>query len=104
VALKASGASIQAGKTPRFALENSRWVIDHLEQTACSAAFRATGYGPGDMTWRMPRAGTYKIEVFEEGRSSPTYWDDLTVSSDLTLTTTLPPVALRPVRVTLSGC
>jgi hypothetical protein len=104
VAIKASGTPVQAGKMPRFALENSRWVIDHLKQTDCSAAFRATGYGPGDMTWHMPRAGTYKIEVFEEGGSSPAYWDNLTVSSDLTLTMTLPPIALRPVRITVSGC
>lgn len=104
VAIKPSGTSVEAGDTPHFRLENSRWVIDHLEQTACSAAFRATGYGTGDMTWRMPRAGTYKVKVFEEGGSTPAYWDDLTVSGDLTLTTTLPPIALRPVRVTLSGC
>lgn len=104
VAIKASGIPIQAGNTSHFGLENSRWAIDHLEQTACSAAFRALGYGPGDMTWHVPRAGAYRIEVFEEGGSTPVYWDDLTVSGDLILTTTLPPIAVRPVRVALSRC
>jgi hypothetical protein len=104
VAIKASSNPVHAGNTPHFGLENSRWAIDHLKQNACSTTFRAIGYGPGGMTWHVPRAGTYKIEVFEEGENTPAYWDDLTVSSDLILTTMLPPIALRPVRITLSGC
>jgi hypothetical protein len=104
VAIKASDNSDQAWNNPHFSLQNSRWVIDHLEQTACSVAFRATGYGPGDMTWHMPRAGVYGIQVFKEDGSDPEYWDNLTVSSDLTLTATLPPIAVQPVRVVLSGC
>lgn len=98
--------AIKASEAPSggFSLDNSRWMIDQLEQTICSATFRAAGYGPGEMTWRMPKSGDYRIEVFEEDESKPVYWDDLPVANDLILTTALPPIAVRPVRIAISGC
>lgn len=88
-----------------FELDNARWQVRDLAQDGCSLRFRASGYGPGDMSWRVPAPGPYGIEVADADSGKRIYWDQLTVGTDGMLTTSVPAVAAeRPVRVSLSGC
>lgn len=48
-------------KTP-YLLE-SRWAIKGLHIDEDSLIFEAFGYGPGEMTWKMPRPGTYTVRT-----------------------------------------
>lgn len=61
VALKARDAG--PVRTPR--LVDSRWSISNLQASAKGAAFTATGFGPGTMTWHVPRSDPGSIERWE---------------------------------------
>ncbi|MFO1209992.1 MAG: hypothetical protein U1E40_12340 [Amaricoccus sp.] len=89
----------------RFELDNARWQVRDVAQDSCSVRFAASGFGPGDMSWRVPAPGPYGIEVADADSGKRIYWDQVAVGPDGLLTTSVPAVAAeRPVRVSLSGC
>jgi hypothetical protein len=45
------------------ALVESRWRVWDVRRTPDGLRFRTQGFGPGEMTWRMSRAGAYTIEA-----------------------------------------
>jgi len=47
----------------RLVLNDARWEISQLNQTAGSAAFNARGFGPGAMRWRTDPGAHWRIEV-----------------------------------------
>ena len=61
---------------PGFALDNARWSVrERRAATACSLRFGAQGFGPGEMTWRVPAPGPWRIEVADAGSGERIYWD-----------------------------
>ncbi|MFO1144212.1 MAG: hypothetical protein U1E59_17905 [Amaricoccus sp.] len=88
-----------------FELDNARWQVRDLARGSCSVRFAASGFGPGEMSWRVPAPGLYGIEVADPDSGKRIYWDQLTVGPDDMLTTSVPAVAAeRPVVVSLSRC
>ena len=44
-------------------LVESRWIISELDRSEGRLDFNAQGYGPGEMVWHVPIAGSYRITV-----------------------------------------
>ncbi len=104
VALRPAPAHDTAAAGPGFALDNARWRVRGVVRDACSLRFETQGFGPGEMTWRVPEPGPWSIEVTDAGSGERIYWDQAKTSERL-LSLTLPAVAAeRPVRVSLSDC
>ena len=91
-----------------FALDNTRWMIRGLATDDCKAVFDASGFGQGEMTWRVPHAGSYHVEMYEgataTSSSGPVFWEDAIAKDDGRLSLSLPDVKGRPVRVAISSC
>ncbi len=87
-----------------FSLDNSRWKIRGATRTECSVTFAAAGFGRGEMTWQVPRPGSYRIEITESAGADPIFWEVLTAADDRVVSATLPPIATGSVLVALSGC
>jgi len=106
VALRPLPRGATAASAPGFALDNARWSVRNVVQDACSLRFEAQGFGPGEMTWRVPGgAGPWRVEVSDAVSGERIYWDQQPAGADGLLSLTLPPVgAVRPVRVGLSDC
>lgn len=61
VALKARDAAGPRAPT----LVDSRWSISNLQASAKAATFTAVGFGPGTMTWHVPRSTASSNERWE---------------------------------------
>jgi hypothetical protein len=98
------GAPAAGSERGRFLLDNARWTFSELTTAACSLSVTASGYGPGEMSWRVPAPGQYRVEVYEASSDTPVYWEGVPVADDRALTAILPATGPRPVRVTISSC
>jgi hypothetical protein len=63
VALMASERTDIAPSAPRPYLVDSRWPVEKLAMDGKSFAFRAQGFGTGEMTWRVEGAGRYQVSA-----------------------------------------
>jgi hypothetical protein len=70
----------RAAPPPRPLLVEASWEIAALLPEAPGWSFEASGYGPGEATWRMPRPGRWRLADGAEGL----------VGTDLLLRLTLP--------------
>lgn len=104
--LSSEGGSGQADAA--FELDNARWMIRDLATDSCKAEFDASGFGRGEMTWRVPRPGDYHVEMYESAAATssgrPAFWKDAVANDDRLLSFSLPDVKGRPVRVLISSC
>lgn len=66
VALTAHDLSDRAPDAPRAYLIDSRWPVEALRSEESGFAFTAQGYGAGEMTWKVPRPGRYRV-VADDG-------------------------------------
>lgn len=77
-------------------LVESRWPVEKFSRSATGAHFKAQGFGKGEMTWRVPHDGRYRVRM--EGEEPIT----ATASRGL-LTFELPAKALNGADVTIEG-
>jgi polysaccharide biosynthesis protein PelA len=66
IALAAADRTDEPPDAPRAYLIESRWPIEGLELDGRAFSFRARGFGPGEMVWKVPEPGRYQI-VAEHG-------------------------------------
>lgn len=67
VALAERGIEESDAAADAIALVESRWLVERLERSACGLRARVEGFGPGDMTWRVPRGRRLAVEVSRDG-------------------------------------
>jgi hypothetical protein len=89
-----------ADQTGRPYLSESRWRLSHLALAPCRIAFTASGFGPGQMSWRGLPAGHYRVEA---RRGSASVWS-LAAQVDATgvLDFTIEAAGLEPLAVDIS--
>lgn len=68
IALVASERTDVPPAASRPYLIDSRWPVEGLSAIREGFAFRAQGYGPGEMTWRVEGAGRYQIIAMDGDR------------------------------------
>jgi hypothetical protein len=68
VALTAHDRPDRAPDAPRAYLIDSRWPAEGVSFEGGDFAFRAQGYGAGEMSWKVPFPGRYRI-VADDGES-----------------------------------
>jgi len=75
----------------------SRWHVWDLKSAPGVVSFFARGFGSGEMIWRMPREGTYRVKL---GRGAMALHDEVAeVGDERMLSLSLPPLAVRPLTV-----
>jgi hypothetical protein len=91
--------SLQAGPPEEPFLVQSRWKVFNVQTGKDLLSFSASGYGAGDMAWKMPVEGRYSIRLVlpRGGTQLETF-----SSSDGLLRFSLPSVGAAPVRVEIS--
>ncbi len=57
----------------RAYLVDSRWPIEGLSLDGPSFAFRAQGFGPGEMTWKVAEPGRYRVMAEDGERTLDTF-------------------------------
>ena len=88
-----------ADQTGRPYLSESRWRLSHLA-LALRIAFTASGFGPGQMSWRGVPAGRYRIEA---RRGSASVWSSAAqVDATGVLDFTIEAAGLEPLAVDIS--
>ncbi len=87
VALRAIERADVPPEADRPYLVDARWRVFALEVGRDAFAFKAQGYGPGEMRWWLPVAGRYRVEVVAEGQVLETV--DVTVGPDRILSVRL---------------
>ncbi len=64
---KAAVAAAETNKDPVYLIE-SRWQVRDLKRNeSCGFAFRAEGYGPGEITWRAEPSRRFEVVVQRAG-------------------------------------
>ncbi|MBM3549003.1 MAG: hypothetical protein FJX54_18840 [Alphaproteobacteria bacterium] len=86
VALTANDRTDVAPSAARSYLIDSRWPVEGLALDGRSFAFRARGFGPGDMSWKVEGAGRYQITASDGERTLESFAE---VGSDGILSFTL---------------
>ncbi|MBI3813020.1 MAG: DUF2194 domain-containing protein [Nitrospinae bacterium] len=83
----------------RAYLVHSRWRIWNLQFNNRGFSFTAQGFGNGEMTWKVHKAGNYKIEINkDEGRYGKS---KVSAGNDRILNLKLDYDAIKPVRITV---
>jgi hypothetical protein len=75
VALTADDRPDRPPAAARPYLVDSRWPIEGLKIEGEGFAFRARGYGPGEMTWKVPRPGRYQVAAEDGERTLDSFAD-----------------------------
>ncbi|MFM9938553.1 MAG: polysaccharide deacetylase family protein [Hyphomicrobiaceae bacterium] len=59
-------------------LVESRWIVSNLVRETCNFSMDASGFGPGEMLWMVPRRQGYKVSALRGGAllSQETRWPD----------------------------
>ncbi|MBF0623402.1 MAG: hypothetical protein HQL82_01200 [Magnetococcales bacterium] len=101
IALRFHAATARRPAAPLPYLVEARWHLQQVERVGLATLrFQARGFGPGEMTWKMPQAGSYQATVtpVDAKDGSPRVAQARTDDQGL-LTFTLPGPAIRPVTV-----
>jgi polysaccharide biosynthesis protein PelA len=99
IALTLAGSS-KSEKEAGPMLKGSRWSLEALSRRPCSAAFRAQGFGQGEMEFEGLQAGPRLVTVTRAGQSL--WQQSIDVSVDGTARFTIPVAAIEPVDVTIN--
>src|SRR5262249_45122566 len=99
VALAPARGRVDAPPDKPFLVE-ARWRVWGVQVAGGGLRCRAQGFGPGEMAWRMPAAGRYRIVVRAGERAAPPL--EAVASSDGLLRAKLPSLALTPVEITIA--
>ena len=67
-------------------------------KTKLAAPIDAQGFGEGEMTWKVPKPGRYRVELSAAGRPAETV-EAVATPAERALRLRLPPHAIDPVRV-----
>ncbi len=87
------------GSVGRPYLSESRWRLMGLRLAPCRLSFTATGYGPGQMSWRSLPPGRYEMEA---RRGAEAVWiSEAEVDATGVLNFTIEAAALTPLVVTI---
>ncbi len=91
-----SGAEAATSSTPPSLVEG-RWLLSGMAREGCGFSVDAQGYGPGDMTWRVPPRQAYKVSALRNGQllSQETRWAE----ADGTFRIRLDLSAIEPVKL-----
>ena len=99
VALGEAVAADAPAAAPHPYLVEGRWRVGGLAADRDGMRFAAQGYGRGIMTWWVPRAGRYRIEVSRGGEALATA--EAVAGADHILAIELGQIAGTPVEVTV---
>jgi hypothetical protein len=81
-------------------LVQSRWHIWNLKRTPGEISFFAHGFGEGDMAWRMPAVGMYRVKLSRGAMALHNL--EAETGQDRILSLSLPPLAVRPLTVRIA--
>jgi hypothetical protein len=100
IALQSSDTPGRFPDSPTPYLVHGRWEVSHFELQRNAFSFRGQGFGKGELLWRMPLKGTFRIRVEESGGA---VWEQLGRTNDESvLHLNLGQNGIKPVLVTVS--
>ncbi|MFQ5849293.1 MAG: hypothetical protein ACE5JU_01745 [Candidatus Binatia bacterium] len=100
VALKDHPWSDQSPKAARPYLIQSRWRIWALQLNGDGFSFSTQGFGTGEMKWKVPTSGQYKVQLTEE--TGEQHRLKVMASKDGLLHLTLGSWAVKPARIDIT--
>lgn len=98
IALKAAERPDALADAARPYLVEARWRIWNLKLGADRFGFEAQGFGDGEMAWKVPKPGRYRIVMWAGDRSVEAV-ETVVTPVERVLRARLPPRAIEPVRI-----
>ena len=81
-------------------LIHARWQLWNFRHGANEFRFHAQGFGRGDMTWKVPRAGRFQVQVRQGNNLRAQF--EATAGEDGLLVFEINAGAIEPVEVTVT--